>query len=168
MGVSSGSVAIYKPDQQKINTNPSDFRGCWMVSLRRFPVLSCFLVFAISIAFPVSALHLYPSEPEPNVTGVLRTDVRYESGHVIIKYINPSYPEINSNSYVYIPAIVDGESNIVVQLGSGLNQIGPAKIYQEWVGDRFEKTSETAIKWGKIITLLVVVGTGEYAYAAAM
>lgn len=131
-------------------------------------IITTSLILIFMLASSANATIIPFPEPPENVSGILETRVTYESGYLRIKLINPSFPDVDTNSYMYIPTYFDGEPNLMVQLGNGFKQTGPAQIYQDWVGDHFEETAGKVMAWGKIIQMAAMIGTWDFSYAAVM
>jgi hypothetical protein len=107
--------------------------------------------------------YFYPVPGTPyEPTGKLDYKVEYVNGNIKISIINPSWPDAESNSYVYIPVKFNGQANINIDLGDGFVQTGRPSIYVDWVADRFERAAKGAIKWAKIATAVASIGTHDY------
>lgn len=121
------------------------------------------VVFVLISSQSVFSTCHFPTPATPyNLTDKLDYKVEYVNGNIKISIINPSWPDAETNSYVYIPVEFDGQANINIELGDGFVQTGRPSVYVDWVADRFERAAKGTIRWAKIATAIASIGTHDY------
>ncbi|MBI2675728.1 MAG: hypothetical protein HYX24_04680 [Candidatus Aenigmarchaeota archaeon] len=152
--------------------------------MARISFMLAFLAFSLlapdSYAAIAGAFLSTPYEQD----GPLVINGEYKSGFLEIRISNPSSPDVETNSYIYIPekfehggdltlpdgtaAFIPNGTNIEVTLGDGFEQTGQPEIYPDWIGDAFERGVDEIMKYVKVVEIAVIVNSANPAKAAVM
>ncbi len=139
--------------------------------MSNFLKLLIVFILALSIvSVGCSAIVIDPDDPfvPPEKESPIKISAKYQNGQIVVKYTNPSYPDVKTNYYVYIPERFRDNPTVSISFGNGFKEKGTPKIYQDWVGDRLEESINETYKWAKRINALVSIGSSNSADAIAM